>query len=150
MRSSSTVDPLDDPRPPRRRGVEGEDPREAERRTVTPRAVLERPARPVDHEGLADLGRDHLAPAGRVVLRHQLEEAVDLRVLGQVVAGDRDLDAEHLGGPGGLVGVHLPGEERRRPGIRCESSRGRVQPSRPTVGRYSSPISRMSKMHVSP
>ena len=68
----------------------------------------------LDDERVADARRDHATAARGVVVRHELDEAVDVLVRAEVVTRDRELDPEHLGRAGGLVGVHLAGEERPR------------------------------------
>ena len=57
----------------------------------------------LDDEGLTDERRDHAARAGRVVPRDEVDEAIDVLVRRQVVAGDCQLEAEHLGAARCLV-----------------------------------------------
>ena len=70
----------------------------------------------LDDERLPDERGDDPPCSGRVVVWDELDEAVDVLVGREVVAGDGELEPEHLRRAGRLVRVHLACEERAGPG----------------------------------
>ena len=74
----------------------------------------------------------------------ELDEPVDLLVGGEVVAGDSELDAEHLRRAGRLVRVHLACEERARPGDQVRELPGQRAAEQP----HRRPVQLADQAHV--